>query len=139
MWIVQEFLSARELVFASGSIMLPWEHVQHIFPTTYGHRDLRNRPPALTLVNERRHHIFRQKHGVRPDLYQLIQQFGLLHCSDLRDRVFALSGLFQESSKQAQNVLIVDYSLSPAQLLVKVLLLVSESIKFRENLKKFDD
>jgi hypothetical protein len=136
MWIVQEFMLARDLVFASGSSFLHWDCVHHLFPDVYAYRSPEEYGFAVTLVNERRQHIFREKQGLRPDLHELVRRFGLMNCSDLRDRVFALSGLLGESSGQASNVFIVDYSLSPAQLSVKILRLASKSIKRSQSLEE---
>lgn len=129
MWIVQEFVLAQDLVFASGSVLVHWDRANHLFPEVYAHGGPGEIGSAVTLVNERRQHRFRQKQGMRPDLHELFRRFRLMNCSDPRDRVFALSGLLGESSDPADNVLVVDYSLTPAQLSIKILRLASNSLK----------
>ncbi|KAI8649339.1 HET domain-containing protein [Fusarium sp. Ph1] len=131
MWIVQEFVLAQDLVFASGSVLVHWDRANHLFPEVYAHGGPGEIGSAVTLVNERRQHGFRQKQGMRPDLHELFRRFRLMNCSDSRDRVFALSGLLGESPDPAGNVLVVDYSLTPAQLSIRILGLASKSLKRR--------
>ena len=81
--------------------------------------------------------MFGQKQGIRLDMHELVRRFGFMNCSDPRDRAFALYGLLGEGSDQYSNVLIVDYSLSPVQLSIRILRLASRSIKHLEPLKEF--
>ncbi|RSL78146.1 hypothetical protein CEP51_008461 [Fusarium floridanum] len=129
MWIVQEFVLAQDLVFASGSVLVPWDRAKHLFPDLCAHLGSDEIGSAVTLVNERRQHEFLQKQGIRPDLHELLRRFRLMNCSDPRDRVFALSGLLGESPDAAGNILIVDYSLTPAQLSLRILRLALKSLK----------
>ncbi|KAI8712024.1 HET domain-containing protein [Fusarium sp. LHS14.1] len=129
MWIVQEFVLAQDLVFASGSVLVHWDRANHLFPEVYALGDPGDIGSAVTLVNERRQHRFRQKQGMHPDLHELFRSFRLMKCSDPRDRVFALFGLLGKSSNLADNVLVVDYSLTPAQLCIRIVRLASRSLK----------
>ncbi|MBE3048619.1 HET domain-containing protein [Candidatus Bathyarchaeota archaeon] len=133
MWIVQEFVLARDVVFASGPVLVPWDRANKVFPEVYGYHARSGYGSAATLVNERRQQMFRQKQGVHPNLHELVRRFGLLECSDPRDKIFALSGLLGASS---EDVLIVDYSLTPAQLSIKTLKLASKSVKIRAQLEE---
>lgn len=133
MWVVQEFVLARDVVFASGSALVPWERASKVFPDVYGHHSLSRYGCAPTLVNERRQQMFRREQGFHPDLHELVRRFGLMKCSDPRDKIFALVGLLGPSS---DNVLVVDYSLTPAQLSLKTLKLASRSVKVRGQLEE---
>jgi hypothetical protein len=139
MWIVQEFVLATNIVFASGSVLADWEKVNPLFPHIYAYRSSGDYSLAITLVNERRQHEFRHTHGIRADLHELVQRFGLMECSDLRDRVFALYGLMKEDSGDSHDLLLVDYSLTPAQLSVRVLRLAGISIKHEQGLEKLHE
>jgi len=139
MWIVQEFVLANNLLFAASSVLASWDCASHLFPNIYASRCPGPYAPAIKLVNERRQHIFRQKQGIQPDLLELVQRFGLLDCSDPRDRVFALSGLIKNDLDEARDILPVDYSLTPAHLAVKIVGLAGRSIKHRELLESLHD
>lgn len=133
MWVVQEFVLARDVVFASGSALVPWERASKVFPEVYGYHALSRYGCAPTLVNERRQQMFRRAQGFHPDLHELARRFGLMECADPRDKVFALVGLLGPSS---DNALVVDYSLTPAQLSLETLKLASRSVKVRGQLEE---
>lgn len=137
MWIVQEFVLAKDLLFASGSVLAHWDHVHHIFPDIYEYLDYGSYSYHLAVVNERRQHLFRQLINIRPCLHELVRRFGYMACSDVRDKVFALHGLLEENSNQASPFVIVDYTLTPAQLALRMLELASQTLK-RRPLEDFD-
>jgi hypothetical protein len=137
MWIVQEFVLATSIVFASGRTVVSWEKVDPLFPHTYAYRGSGKYSSSITLVNERRQHEFRSQQHIRPDLHELVRRFGLMDCSDRRDRIFALFGLMKEGEDGSRDVLLVDYSLTPAQLALKTLRLAGRTIKRRVVLESF--
>jgi len=135
MWIVQEVVLAHSLLFASGTALAGWDRVSLLFPHIYAYHCSGPYARAIRLINERRQHIFRVKQGLRPDLHELVQRFGLLDCSDRRDRVFALFGLLKDDYEGGRDILLVDYSLTPAQLSVRILRVAGRSIKHRTRLE----
>lgn len=151
MWTLQEFVLAQRILFAAGPMFVQWHRVQAIFPDVYATIESHVMPTleqytfddgghtgyALTLVNERRQHFFRRTQKMLPSLHELILRFGLLECSDRRDKVFALAGLLDDGGHVANTVLIVDYSLDTAQLAIQVLRLASQTLVLGAVLDQF--
>ena len=63
----------------------------------------------------------------------MVQRFEVMERSDPRDKVFALSGPL---GVNYDNVLIVNYSLTPEQLSLRTLKLAAKSVKVRGQLKE---
>ncbi|KAF2671658.1 HET-domain-containing protein [Microthyrium microscopicum] len=124
MWIVQEFVLAHTLVIAAGRRYLHWESIQELFPPSANPGSMYhyNRNYSMTLVvQERYERDQRREQGFFRSLATLLVRFTDSECSDQRDKIFALLGLFSESSDVPQGLLQADYELNEEEIYLEVM------------------
>lgn len=137
-WVLQEFVLASRIIIGAGSKFLHWSEMQSLFPPAsdesrllYGIYD-----PMNLVVQERYERGKRQKEGFYKSLGGLLDRFTNLECSDQRDKIFSLLGLFSESPINGEQMLRADYSLTPKQLYLEVLSKASLYLENRDDLER---
>jgi hypothetical protein len=124
MWIVQEFVLAKTLVIAAGQQYLHWDKIEQLFPPALDPNGLRHysRYYSMNLVVQERHELNqRRATGFFRSLETLLIRFTDSECSDQRDKIFALIGLFGESTDGPEEILQADYELEEWELYVEVM------------------
>ena len=128
MWIIQEFLSAKQRVFWLGPKTLEWELDFDSAPLaldlTARMRTLQG--PRASAIHVNAFHNAEELTTLRYDhegdgvgsLYEVLSKTYGSDSTDPRDRVFAIIGLVQGDSEKAANL--VDYSKSTQQVLIEV-------------------
>ncbi|PON21925.1 hypothetical protein TGAM01_v209181 [Trichoderma gamsii] len=134
LWIIQELLLARSIVFFCGPKLTTWSvfrrlprSVKGIFyegGLTGGDIKLGSTPRgrharSLLSALERRSS---KEDQTEQQLYKLVVDFGKAQCLDNRDRVFGLLGLAGQNSTERQSLdVLADYSAEPCELFVRLL------------------
>jgi hypothetical protein len=114
-WIVQEFLLAKDLTLLMGSRRLSARRFEIIMRHwTENPPDGINLSNASFLVSFRRGHLSRE-------FEQMFTLFADMLCSLPQDAVFALLGLVGERTKDTELIGMIDYSLTVWQLLQCIL------------------
>ena len=137
MWIVQEFVLARTLIVGAGSTFLSWDFIEPLFPPAIDlYRLQYNSYYSMNLIVQERHELpQRREEGFYKSLQRLLERFTLLKCSDQRDKIFALLGLFSDDSEDTDQVLRADYSLEPEELYMSVMTQASLYLDSRRELE----
>ncbi|CAK4030289.1 Hypothetical predicted protein [Lecanosticta acicola] len=144
LWIIQELFLARDAVVFCGEKSTLWSIFQNLSTSTKGHFvmggwtgvdiALGSTPGgrhARSVLSELRV----KEASQRKFLDQLLLQFGRAQCLDVRDRVFGLLGI--AASRQPETNVQVDYSLSSAELFVRVLQTLPHELNIRSALEIF--
>ncbi|KAH8623354.1 HET-domain-containing protein [Alternaria alternata] len=114
-WIVQEFLLAKDLTLLTGSHRLSNRRFESIMRDWTG-----NPPESIGLSNASLLDAFRQ--GSLPRVFdQMFALFGYMRRSLPQDAVFALLGLVGDRTKDTELIGMIDYSLTVWQLLQCIL------------------
>ncbi|KAM5357299.1 hypothetical protein ACJZ2D_016410 [Fusarium nematophilum] len=116
MWIVQEVLLAKELVVYCGEHGVEWDA---LLEKCWGVRDVDSTLIRLAQARNRR-----KEHTSYDGYASLIGEFGSSECTDVRDKVYGLLGLFPESER-----LRVDYTVTLPVLFFRALSLFEEGRK----------
>jgi hypothetical protein len=115
-WIVQEFLLARDLILLVGNSKISYRMFESIMnvrhPLDFSRTIFDG--SAQSLVE------FRQGGRVR-DFETIFRNFGRLLCSVPQDAVFGLLGLIGEQTRDLELIAMIDYSLTIWQLLHSIL------------------
>jgi hypothetical protein len=116
-WIVQEFLQAREIQFFRGQYTFIWKNMNLQSPWW----DVsRVNGPFHRLIQGRQH-----EHGsFISELVDLVRFFGSLGCSDPHDRIYALLSLAQEEDRKLIHI---DYSRTILEVFVDLALRMQHS------------
>ncbi|QDS77739.1 hypothetical protein FKW77_004575 [Venturia effusa] len=122
-WIIQEIIMSRDLLFLCGAQELFWRELSS-FITKLG--PIYERGGAFTIIEEKRMSLHEESKGYDLDvpLHFLIPRYCRQDCTDPRDRVFGLLGLVVEgfmTTRTGQGwdrrmIVRADYSLSTADL-----------------------
>jgi hypothetical protein len=137
MWIVQELLLAREPKLLCGEDVFTWDEM--LLTLTYHeishcscqrkkdrfHDKLSKTPGAVIVSAKKRYLIYKSKQNIELEphqlqLVQMITTWAGQHCSDLRDKVYALVGLLQVEAP-TRIFLDVDYEMPLEYLFSQVL------------------
>jgi hypothetical protein len=114
-WIVQEFLLAKDLTLLMGSHRLSARRLKSIL------RDWTEGTPDLILYSTARFLVdFRQGEFLR-EFESTFWLFSNMQCSLPQDAVFALLGLVGKRAKDMELIGMIDYSLTVWQLLQRIL------------------
>ncbi|KAI1423497.1 heterokaryon incompatibility protein-domain-containing protein [Xylaria sp. FL1777] len=116
MWIIQELLHANNISVWCGSLYFSWVDLEKLYlklktveeANWFAHHKFHMtvlHSSAAVMIWQRAH--WRHPDTPVPHLQTLIGIFRDWHCSDLRDKVFALSGMATEES-----VVVPDYALT---------------------------
>lgn len=129
LWIIQELLLARSIIFFCGSKFTTWSVFRHLPRSVKGifyegdielgstprGRHARSLLSALEDWGSKEYQKEQQ-------LYKLVVNFGKAKCFDNRDRVFGLLGLAGQKSADRQSLdVLADYSAEPSELFVRLL------------------
>ncbi|KAM0452999.1 hypothetical protein ACHAPV_009241 [Trichoderma viride] len=134
LWIIQELLLARSIVFFCGPKLTTWSVFRRLPRSVKGifyeggftGMDIklgstprgRHARSLLGALEERSS----KEDQTEQQLYKLVVNFGQAKCFDNRDRVFGLLGLAGQKSTERQSVdLLADYSAEPSELFVRLL------------------
>jgi len=115
MWVVQEFVQARELLLRcgdAGATVGSVSFLETALKPIFSEQELRNFLSFTNMVHMR--NIHRVKH--QPILTDIILDFAELQCSDIRDKVFALLSLARLFNYPAP-----DYSATPERVFLGVI------------------
>ncbi|KAF5656934.1 het-domain-containing protein [Fusarium circinatum] len=107
MWIIQELLHANDITVWCGSLNFSWDDIEKLYLKLktieeshwFAHHEYHlmvMRSSAAVMVWQRAH--WRHPDTPVPTLQTLIEIFRDWQCTDLRDKVFALSGMATEES-----------------------------------------
>jgi hypothetical protein len=124
MWIVQEFVLAKTLIIAAGHQYMHWDTIEELFPRTEDPNTLRHysRYYSMNLVVQERYELDqRREDGFFRSLEKLLIRFTDSECSDQRDKIFALIGLFSDSTDAPDRLLQADYELREWELYLEVI------------------
>lgn len=118
LWIIQELVLAQHIDFLCGPYIIPWQALQgtrkrcakqisdsHQTETAF------RAYTSLHFIDEHR------RHPEARSLESLFYDFKHLECTVMYDKVFALVGMVTEESQRKMLQDIVDYNMSPHQLL----------------------
>lgn len=129
MWIIQEILLANEITICCGSKAMPWYHLQRFFDDvasivlSWG-QHIRLFPVLESAASG----IVKAKSGwagqQSQSLLNLLKLCRDQHSTDIRDKIYALHGLANDTSG-----LDVDYGITPEQLLLAVLKHACEALE----------
>ncbi|KAF2020197.1 HET-domain-containing protein [Aaosphaeria arxii CBS 175.79] len=117
MWIIQEVLHANNITLLCGSKSVKWAAVESLYLTLktledeswWAHHEYVIgvlQSPAAIMVWQRAH--WRHPGTLSPHLQTLIEIFHDWQCKDIRDKVFALTGMARKSTS-----IVPDYSMTP--------------------------
>lgn len=118
-WIIQEFLLAKDLMFVSDSRILKWDTLSVNFRQTH--------QPSAASAGPYAHvgRVIHEKiwggsfdstaHDL-PRLLALIAKFSEHSCSDIQDRVYSILGLVETVDDPGALPLYADYSISAEEL-----------------------
>lgn len=129
-WIVQEFLLAKEVFLLAGLKKIPYRRLDRLLSMAVGagvtfedsiarscmFSNLKN-PKSSRILQMRK---YRKEKG-HWDLENLFEAFGAMPCSVSRDRIFALLGLIKGQDPSLELERIVDYDLTVWELLDRIL------------------
>ncbi|KAI0429017.1 heterokaryon incompatibility protein-domain-containing protein [Xylaria sp. FL1042] len=112
MWIIQELLHAEDITVWCGSLHFSWGDIEKLYlklkivedSQWFAHHEFHMRvmqSSAAVMIWQRAH--WRHPDTPVPRLPTLIKIFRDWQCTDLRDKVFALSGMATEESAVAPN------------------------------------
>ncbi|KAK1238236.1 hypothetical protein MKX08_002815 [Trichoderma sp. CBMAI-0020] len=134
LWIIQELLLAKSIIFFCGSKLTTWSvfrrlprSVKGIFyeggftgmDIKLGSTPRGRHARSLLGALEKR---TSKKEQTEQQLYKLVVDFGNAKCLDNRDRVFGLLGLAGQKSTERQSLdVLADYSAEPSELFVRLL------------------
>lgn len=107
MWIIQELLHANDITVWCGSLSFTWDDIEKLYlklktieeSNWFAHHEYHlmvMQSSAAVMVWQRAH--WRHPDTPVPSLQTLIEIFRDWQCTDLRDKVFALSGMATEES-----------------------------------------
>ncbi|KAG9499586.1 hypothetical protein J7337_008043 [Fusarium musae] len=107
MWIIQELLHANDIAVWCGSLSFTWDDMEKLYlklktieeSNWFAHHEYHlmvMQSSAAVMVWQRAH--WRHPDTPVPSLQTLIEIFRDWQCTDLRDKVFALSGMATEES-----------------------------------------
>ncbi|CAN9204477.1 unnamed protein product [Alternaria alternata] len=116
LWIVQEFLLAKDIMILVGRYKLSYREFESIVVSWPFH----NTPDSLR-VSKTFDLIRLRRENVRRTFESLFADFGMLPCSMPLDGVFALLGLVGDRKKDLQLSSLIDYDLTAWQLLKHIL------------------
>jgi len=124
MWIVQEFILAKEVQLLVGRNRLPYSKLENLHE---------NRPPfnKSTVVPRSKAFDFMFYRNEPKTFETLFANFGMLPRSVPVDGVFALLGLLKGTEKELRLISIADYSLTVWQLLQQIFALDILQYPFR--------
>lgn len=120
MWIIQELLHARRITVWCGEKKFDWSAIEALYfkmetiakSSWFAHHKsllaIRH-SAAATMVWQRAH--WRHPDTPAPTLSQLIETFREWHCTDIRDKVFALVGMVP-----LESAIVPDYALTPTEI-----------------------
>jgi hypothetical protein len=120
-WIVQEVMLAKEIVVMCGDQEVPWTRIQQLIDDLQIVHD-RGRaihtPGVSAVLESQAAVIVRAKSNWdgAQDLIALLEVYRYQQASDMRDKVYGLHGLAQDTQAMA-----VDYHIQPKALLTKVI------------------
>ncbi|KAL7895460.1 heterokaryon incompatibility domain-containing protein [Trichoderma sp. TUCIM 5745] len=134
LWIIQELLLARSIVFFCGPKLTPWSVFRRLPRSVKGifyeggftGMDIklgstprgRHARSVLSALEERSS----KEDQTEQQLHKLVVNFGKAKCFDNRDRVFGLLGLACQKSPERQSLdVLADYSAEPSELFVRLL------------------
>lgn len=110
LWIVQEFVLAKDLLLCAGSLVLKWKELRDMIIDLGTRYKLQNHH-LNSLMNQRYH----KEQGERQEgLSALVDKFYEHQCADPRDRVFGLLGLSNTQLK-------ADYALKAEEIFIGVM------------------
>ncbi|KAL3476513.1 heterokaryon incompatibility protein-domain-containing protein [Aspergillus californicus] len=120
MWIVQEFVLARDMIMICGSDSFHWDSemssiVKKMSTDLFEREDGALRG-TVWLASERANRI--QQKGYRMDLNRLLVYFRSHKCLDPRDRVYAIIGLLDRTRWRSRAM---DYTISREQLWCRIM------------------
>ncbi|KAM0512083.1 hypothetical protein ACHAPE_009231 [Trichoderma viride] len=134
LWIIQELLLARSIVFFCGPKLTTWSVFRRLPRSVKGifyEGGLTGMDIKLGSTPRGRHArsllSALERRGSKEDqteqqLYKLVVDFGKAKCLDNRDRVFGLLGLAGQNSTERQSLdVLADYSAEPSELFVRLL------------------
>ena len=134
-WIVQEFLLAKEILLMCGKHVAPCTDLLSTLENVNSYKPT----PEITQSSAYRLCVARSRllssGRWRPfdNLYDLLSTYGETQCSDVRDRIFGLLSLYDQSAVAAGARLKPDYSLSVEQLFFRTLASAQHSNHERRN------
>ncbi|KAG5746663.1 hypothetical protein H9Q70_010654 [Fusarium xylarioides] len=107
MWIIQELLHANDITVWCGSLSFTWDDIEKLYlklktieeSNWFAHHEYHlmvMQSSAAVMIWQRAH--WRHPDTPVPSLQTLIEIFRDWQCTDLRDKVFALSGMATEES-----------------------------------------
>lgn len=135
LWIIQELLLAKSLIFFCGPKLTSWSVFRHLPRSVKGIHYKegltggmqirlgstprgRHARSLLSALDERSSNEYRKEQ----QLYSLVVNFGKAKCLDNRDRVFGLLGLAGQKSTKRQSLdVLADYAVDPSELFVRLL------------------
>jgi hypothetical protein len=145
MWVVQEFLLARDILLLCGAQGVSWSNFKKYLDIIYF--ALSPLKPMDTSehweeygISQSAAALYYQRLGLKhtsgffskATLDSLIETFYNGRCTDPRDRVFALLGLINVSNGSS-TVLLANYTITPTQLYYQTLNHVRHSERLRES------
>lgn len=122
LWIVQEFVLAKELLLCAGGLVVKWKEFRD--KALDLEKELQIRNGFLNSLMEQRYH--RESGELRERMSSLVEKFCMTSCTDPRDRVFGLLGISNTSFD-------ADYSLTVREVFVGVLKAELEIIVWEED------
>jgi hypothetical protein len=129
MWIVQEFILAKDVILLAGKDKLSYDKLTSILEHRHVFEDWN------TIEQCRTYLLMKHRKTWMARFESLFQAFGMLPCSVPLDGVFALLGLVGERKEDLRLVGLIDYSLTVWQLLQRILALH----KFESSLFRFTE
>jgi hypothetical protein len=112
LWILQEFVLAREIGIWCGNETASYDSLHHLLMEFHS---LRYTPAAKILYSRR----VRGYSSHRMSVEELLDEFRDMECMDVRDRVYALLSLLDPKERKLMDIE-PDYSISPSGLFEKV-------------------
>ncbi|KAF2995187.1 hypothetical protein E8E14_004255 [Neopestalotiopsis sp. 37M] len=125
MWIIQELLHAEKIIVWCGTQKFDWSDIEALYlklekienTNWFAHHELHmsiKQSAAATMAWQRAH--WRHPDTPAPRLSRLIEIFRDWHCTDIRDKVFALVGM-----ATTESAIIPDYALSTREVYLAVM------------------
>ncbi|KAI0867575.1 hypothetical protein GGS24DRAFT_485177 [Hypoxylon argillaceum] len=134
MWIIQELLHANDITVWCGSLSFLWGDLEKLYlklkkieeSNWFAHHRFHMmimQSSAAVMIWQRAH--WRHRDTPMPRLQTLVEIFRDWKCSDLRDKIFALSGM-----ATAQSTVVPDYALTVREVYFAVMRNVGRDEQF---------
>lgn len=104
MWIIQEFVLAKRILFIADSQVLEWSTLTRRLGTRWFRA-----VPKITIMHRFFGSVYRERiertslsRNSPTDIFSLVAQFGKHKCADPRDKVYSMLGLVEEHTRDVR-------------------------------------